>query len=325
MLILSAHAVPVDEHWVARMTAPFDGPAGGRGARAASVPWETLPGGRCSASRASSATERAYSTARARRAGVQQRRLLHPPRRLARAAVPLPAAEDLEWARRVVAAGWSVVYEPDAAVYHSHRESARAQAQRLIDINRVDAAGAPARTRRRTLREAAGLLYRDSSSILGLDEPLAPQARAPRPSWSASSRTTSSTSRERERRRSGGAPTPDSGGRCAATQGHAQALTLAQRLHHPLVRAARRAARRRGRVAPEHPQRRRLAAALGMLWGYTPPPPGARRAARTSGSCKRYASVSAWAWPCAAATCLLSQESARRRSAVVPAREKSTT
>ena len=48
----------------------------------------------------------------------------------------------------------------------------RAQAQRLIDISRVDAAGAAARTRRRTVREAAGLFYRDSSSILGLDEPL---------------------------------------------------------------------------------------------------------------------------------------------------------
>jgi rhamnosyltransferase len=80
----------------------------------------------------------------------------------------LPAAEDLDWARRVIASGRTVVYEPAAAVYHSHDESPRAQAQRLIDISR--AAPAP-RTRRRTLREAAGLLYRDSRSILGLDEP----------------------------------------------------------------------------------------------------------------------------------------------------------
>ena len=72
-----------------------------------------------------------------------------------------------------------MIYEPAAAAYHSHREGARAQAQRLIDISRVDAAGAPARTRRRTVREAAGLFYRDSSSILGLDEPARPQAHAP--------------------------------------------------------------------------------------------------------------------------------------------------
>jgi GT2 family glycosyltransferase len=81
----------------------------------------------------------------------------------------LPAAEDMEWAERVVGAGWSVAYESEAAVYHSHDESARAQAQRLIDINRVESAH---RTRSKTLREAARLLYRDSSSILGLDEPL---------------------------------------------------------------------------------------------------------------------------------------------------------
>jgi len=83
----------------------------------------------------------------------------------------LPAAEDLDWARRVVEAGWSVVYEPRAAVYHSHDESPRAQARRLIDIHRVGDGHAGLRTRRRTLREAARLLRNDSSAILRLDEP----------------------------------------------------------------------------------------------------------------------------------------------------------
>lgn len=84
----------------------------------------------------------------------------------------LPAVEDLEWARRVVSAGWTIVYEPRATVFHSHEESAKAQARRLIDISRAHDADATARTRRRTVRDAAGLLYRDSRSIVGLDEPV---------------------------------------------------------------------------------------------------------------------------------------------------------
>ncbi|MGQ9627675.1 MAG: glycosyltransferase family 2 protein [Anaerolineae bacterium] len=34
----------------------------------------------------------------------------------------LPACEDQDWARRAVAAGYLVVYDPQAAVYHSHNE-----------------------------------------------------------------------------------------------------------------------------------------------------------------------------------------------------------
>ena len=84
----------------------------------------------------------------------------------------LPAVEDLEWARRVVAAGWKIVYEPAAVVYHSHYEDPRARARRLIDMSRVADAAGRSRTRRRTAREAAGLVARDSRAVLGLEEPL---------------------------------------------------------------------------------------------------------------------------------------------------------
>ncbi len=33
---------------------------------------------------------------------------------------PLPFAEDLDWARRVLKAGFKLVYEPDSRVIHSH-------------------------------------------------------------------------------------------------------------------------------------------------------------------------------------------------------------
>jgi len=35
----------------------------------------------------------------------------------------LPALEDREWARRVLAAGWQIAYEPLAMVYHHHTET----------------------------------------------------------------------------------------------------------------------------------------------------------------------------------------------------------
>jgi rhamnosyltransferase len=35
----------------------------------------------------------------------------------------LPGAEDIEWARRVQRAGYAIMFEPRAAVYHSHGES----------------------------------------------------------------------------------------------------------------------------------------------------------------------------------------------------------
>ena len=35
----------------------------------------------------------------------------------------LPAVEDLEWAQRVVARGWQIVYEPRTAVSPSHHET----------------------------------------------------------------------------------------------------------------------------------------------------------------------------------------------------------
>ena len=169
--ILSAHAVPVDDEWLARMVAPFaDAQVAGVAGR--QVPWQDAPwrevmrlsrqfGPERRDYRAGQAGEVVFSNA----ASCIRRSVWLGER------FTLPAAEDLEWAQRVVSAGHTVVYEPEAAVYHSHRESPRAQALRLIDISRVDSAGGTSRTRRRTLREAAGLLYRDSRSIARLDEP----------------------------------------------------------------------------------------------------------------------------------------------------------
>jgi cellulose synthase/poly-beta-1,6-N-acetylglucosamine synthase-like glycosyltransferase len=172
VLILSAHAIPVDDRWIGRMLAPFEDPSVA-GVASRQVPWDDAPWDEVQR------LARTFGLHARRFTGDDQDEVLFSNaasaiRRRVWESEPftLPAAEDLDWARRVVAAGWTVVYEPAAAAYHSHNESARAKARRLIDVNRVDHGHARPRTRRRTLREAAGLLARDGRAIARLDEPL---------------------------------------------------------------------------------------------------------------------------------------------------------
>jgi rhamnosyltransferase len=168
VLILSAHAIPVDDQWVARMTRPFEDPRVA-GVASRQVPWDTAPWREVHRlAQTFPATAAVYEGEHAggilfSNAASCIRRSVWSGERFT-----LPAAEDLAWARDVVAAGWKVVYEPAAAVYHSHDESPREQARRLIDINR---AGDAPRPWWQPLREAAGYLRRDAKAILGLAEP----------------------------------------------------------------------------------------------------------------------------------------------------------
>lgn len=166
---LSAHAIPTDEGWLESVTAHF-GRSDVAGVSTRQVPWPDAPWQEVKRiAQAFGEEPRAYS--RADSAGLLFSNAASAIRRCVWQEHPftLPAVEDLEWAQRVVAAGWSIVYEPGTAVYHSHRESPRAQARRMIDINRVNDAE---RTHLRTLHEAAGFFRRDARSIFRLDDPL---------------------------------------------------------------------------------------------------------------------------------------------------------
>jgi rhamnosyltransferase len=169
---LSAHAIPVDERWLATMVAAFEDPRVA-GVTCRQVPWPDAPwkeverlqlvfGDTRMVYRPDTEAEIVFSNAASgiRRAAWQEQPFT------------LPAVEDLDWARRVVKSGWRIVYEPGAAVFHSHSESPRAQARRLIDISRAHDGSHPRRSRRRVIRDAAGLLYRDSRSIVALEEPI---------------------------------------------------------------------------------------------------------------------------------------------------------
>ena len=171
VLSLSAHAIPVDADWLDHMLAPFADPAVA-GVSSRQVPWpgaqwhevhrlrHQFPPRGYTVDRETSATIVFSNAASAVRRSVWRE---HP--------FTLPAAEDLDWARRVIQAGWRIAYEANSSVYHSHEESPRAQALRMIDINRVLDPNAGERSRLRTVREATGMLVRDSRKIISLDDP----------------------------------------------------------------------------------------------------------------------------------------------------------
>ena len=168
---LSAHAIPVNGEWLERMTNPFEDPHVA-GVSSRQVPWPHAPwqevhrlGHQFGETGCTYSDENREKIVFSNAASAIRRSVWRD------LPFKLSAAEDLEWAQRTVAAGWLIVYEPRAAVFHSHHESARAQALRMIDINRVLDADPTRRTRRRTVREAVGMFVRDSRKILGLDEP----------------------------------------------------------------------------------------------------------------------------------------------------------
>ncbi len=172
VVCLSAHAIPVDDRWLERMAAPFeDHDVAGVSSR--QVPWPDAPW-----YEVHRLAHQFGSTRRVCSRGSVQGVVFSNAASLIRRSVwrlhpfTLPAAEDLDWAQRVIAEGWTIVYESETAVYHSHYENARAQALRMIDINRVPDGDVARRTQMRTVREAAGILRRDSRKILGLDEPI---------------------------------------------------------------------------------------------------------------------------------------------------------
>lgn len=177
VVLLSAHAIPVDSTWLATMVARFGDPQVA-GVSCRQVPWSDadwheqirlqLAYGTTPHIYTGSAESPNFSNAAAcirRRAWLAQPFLL-------------PAVEDIDWARRVLAAGWTIVYEPGAEVYHSHNESANARAVRLIDISRVHRGRAGAASSQLlTLREAAALVRRELKAILRLDTTYAAKLR----------------------------------------------------------------------------------------------------------------------------------------------------
>jgi len=129
LVSLSAHARPVDSSWLECLVRPFDDPrVAGVYGRQCPRPGAWPPvaadcrrayGDRacihCSLAEVSTTTPAVLFS----NANAALRRDLW-------ARLPfsesLPACEDQDWARRAIAQGYCIAYEPGAAVYHSHNE-----------------------------------------------------------------------------------------------------------------------------------------------------------------------------------------------------------
>ncbi len=80
--------------------------------------------------------------------------------------VVLPASEDAEWALWAIDNGYSIVYEAGAVVYHSHNESYRSTAKRVIELEK--AADFRLSRKRNFLlitKQAAGWFVRDLAQV----------------------------------------------------------------------------------------------------------------------------------------------------------------
>lgn len=120
-VLVSAHCVPVNDRWLSRLLEPLRDPdvAGSYGKQlplASTLPYEQrnlLAGFPFGARRQTSHTFFHNANAAVRR-DVWARTPFDE---------TLPGLEDRDWARRVLAAGWQLVYEPLAMVYHQHTET----------------------------------------------------------------------------------------------------------------------------------------------------------------------------------------------------------
>lgn len=167
ILILSAHTIPTSNDWLGKIVRHFDDERV-VGVYCRQIAW---PGAKwdeaARVERSFPDTSLAYDMRESR-----------PARRFSNAAscirrstweklpFELPAAEDLDWAKRVVEGGWRIIYEAEATAYHSHDESARNVAQRKINLARAqDERDGRRRTRARTVKDALVWMWNDAKQV----------------------------------------------------------------------------------------------------------------------------------------------------------------
>lgn len=163
IVILSAHSIPREDGWLQRIIAHFedDNVAGVYCRQIAwpdADPYEVLriekTFGKTSKSfskEASNANMSFSNVASCIRRSVWEK---HP-------FVILPAAEDREWAQWAIEKGYKIVYDAQASTYHSHRDTCRQAARRMIELEEaVDIRLSRKRTLFLTMKQALSRLIR---------------------------------------------------------------------------------------------------------------------------------------------------------------------
>jgi rhamnosyltransferase len=162
VVALSAHALPVNEHWLERLTAPFDDP------QVAAAYGRQLPHADLDPFRRHQVLQ--YWGAEPRVDTVGEVRFSNANgavRRTAWEECPwdedLAASEDRIWGETIAARGGRIVYVPAAAVYHSHLERARAVYRRRRA--ELSSAGIQPGDGQRSLRRYLGAIKGDMRLI----------------------------------------------------------------------------------------------------------------------------------------------------------------
>lgn len=165
LVFISQDAVPVDECWLERLTGPLreeqgvGGVYGGQLPHAEARPPERyflgfLYGPRSRRQRARSAEELSMDTTLFSNVNAAMPRAIWERFRFAEDIV---MSEDQEWSRRILLAGYTIAYEPGAAVRHSHNYTVVGAFRRFFDsgasADRAYLAGR--RSSKRVLRSAA--------------------------------------------------------------------------------------------------------------------------------------------------------------------------
>jgi rhamnosyltransferase len=164
IFILSGHAVPCDNSWLARMAAYF-GDAAVAGVYSRQIPWPRADMHEAiRLSKAFGPVSMEFDSS----SGLEQMHFSNAASCIRRSLwcrhpfVTMPAAEDNEWARWALQQGYQIVYDADVRVYHSHTESCRRAARRVIEIEKAaDIAMARRRTTLLTARQSVGWFARD--------------------------------------------------------------------------------------------------------------------------------------------------------------------
>lgn len=168
LVILSAHSIPCKSDWLERMLGHFEDEKVA-GVYCRQVPWpdaspiEVLRIARTfgKESRIFSGSESVESIKFSNAASCIRRGLWHRHR-----FVILPAAEDMEWSKWALHQGYKIIYDPTARIYHSHNESCRKAAQRVIEVEKAVDIECPLRRNMfLTIKQSAGWLIRDVDQI----------------------------------------------------------------------------------------------------------------------------------------------------------------
>jgi rhamnosyltransferase len=169
ILIVSAHTLPADNTWLSCIMKHFtDNEVAGVYCR--QIPWpdavwqekirtEDMFGTESCLFAGSGVDSKMHFS----NAGSCIRRTLWSKHRFAN----VPAAEDFEWANWAIAQGFKIAYEANALLFHSHNESCREIARRVITIEKNhDIKRTVGRTFFLTLKQAAGWFIRDMQKVM---------------------------------------------------------------------------------------------------------------------------------------------------------------